>query len=67
MTTAQPEVIEGDERHSAAHTGPSMKALVYHGPGKRAWEEHRRPEIRTRPTLLFGSLRRRSVERTSIS
>jgi alcohol dehydrogenase len=23
----------------------TMKALVYHGPGRRAWEEHPRPEI----------------------
>ena len=26
--------------------GSLMKALVYHGPGKRAWEEKPRPEIR---------------------
>src|SRR5580704_18722882 len=26
-------------------TGTTMKALVYHGPGKRAWEDKPRPSI----------------------
>jgi alcohol dehydrogenase len=31
---------------SGANTGLSMRALVYHGPGKRAWEEKPRPTIK---------------------
>src|ERR1700719_3735091 len=30
---------------AAASTSASMKALVYHGPGKRAWENKPRPGI----------------------
>ncbi len=30
----------------APRTGAQMKALVYHGPGKRAWEEKSRPAIK---------------------
>ena len=33
----------GMARHLA---GATMQALVYHGPGKRAWEQKPRPEIR---------------------
>ena len=32
-------------RATGAHTAPTMKALVYHGHGKRAWEEKPRPAI----------------------
>ncbi|HXQ47782.1 MAG TPA: zinc-dependent alcohol dehydrogenase family protein [Caulobacteraceae bacterium] len=32
-------------RQSVVASPTSMKALVYHGPGKKAWEDHPRPEI----------------------
>ena len=43
MTTGQLELTTT----SAATLGTStiMKALVYHGPGKRAWEDRPRPAI----------------------
>jgi alcohol dehydrogenase len=43
MTTAELEL----PTTSAAipGTGTTMKALVYHGPGKRAWEDKPRPSI----------------------
>ena len=42
MTTAELEVSPVIATHSATAT---MKALVYHGPGKRAWEDKPRPRI----------------------
>jgi alcohol dehydrogenase len=44
MSLAEPAV----ERLSTEPIRPddtTMKALVYHGPGKRAWEEHTRPSL----------------------
>ena len=42
MTTAELELTRTAWSGSAR---PSMKALVYHGPGKRAWEDKPRPTI----------------------
>jgi len=39
MKTAQMEVPTNESSTAAMH------ALIYHGPGKRAWEAHRRPAI----------------------
>ena len=40
-------ITELELTESAAHpaTSTTMKALVYHGPGKRAWEDKPRPAI----------------------
>lgn len=46
MTTATKELTDRRHLPSAPQTGGTMKALVYHGPGKRAWEEKPRPTIR---------------------
>ncbi len=43
MTIAELELPTAAE---APATGTTMKALVYHGPGKRAWEETRRPALK---------------------
>jgi alcohol dehydrogenase len=40
LTNSAPRISD-----KAATTPPSMKALVYHGPGKKAWEDHPKPEI----------------------
>jgi alcohol dehydrogenase len=42
MTTAELELTKTTSSQSAS---PTMKALVYHGPGKRAWEDKPRPTI----------------------
>ena len=42
MTTAE---LDLTKIASSASAGATMKALVYHGPGKRAWEEKPRPTI----------------------
>ncbi len=42
MTTAE---LELTKTASSASARPTMKALVYHGPGKRAWEDKPRPTI----------------------
>lgn len=42
MTTAELELTQSA---SSASASPTMKALVYHGPGKRAWEDKPRPTI----------------------
>ena len=42
MTTAELELTKTASSPSAS---PTMKALVYHGPGKRAWEDKPRPTI----------------------
>jgi alcohol dehydrogenase len=42
MTTAELELTESASRLA---TSTTMKALVYHGPGKRAWEDKPRPTI----------------------
>jgi len=34
-------------RQTAKTERSTMKALVYHGPGKKAWEDHPKPEIET--------------------
>lgn len=45
MTTAvQP--VETAQKTPTGTIGPVMKALVYHGPGKRAWEEKPAPTLR---------------------
>src|SRR5580765_2393068 len=44
MKTTQ--VATTTEQESAIAEGPTMKALVYHGPGKRAWESKPRPKIK---------------------
>ena len=36
----------GPERESSGVAAATMEALVYHGPGKRAWEKKPRPEVR---------------------
>ena len=43
MTTAEIELTTPSAATSDART--TMKALVYHGPGKRAWESRRSPTI----------------------
>ncbi len=43
MTTA--ELEQTNKTVASASTSVTMKALVYHGPGKRAWEDKPRPEI----------------------
>jgi alcohol dehydrogenase len=44
MTTAELELA--DTRAATPGSGPTMKALVYRGPGKRAWEDKPRPALR---------------------
>jgi alcohol dehydrogenase len=44
MTTV--EQLEQATTRAAAPTAAAMKALVFHGPGKRAWEDKPRPAIR---------------------
>jgi alcohol dehydrogenase len=43
MTTAELELTTTNA--ATLSTGTNMKALVYHGPGKRAWEDKPRPAI----------------------
>jgi alcohol dehydrogenase len=43
MTTAELELAPASA--ATLSTGTTMKALVYHGPGKRAWEDKPRPTI----------------------
>src|SRR6202167_6084582 len=43
MTIAELDLPSASARTARANTG--MKALVYHGPGKRAWEDRPRPAI----------------------
>src|ERR1700682_881091 len=43
MTTAELELTTTGPQ--TLRTSTAMKALVYHGPGKRAWEDTRRPTI----------------------
>jgi hypothetical protein len=43
MTTAELDLATKEAPTSS--TGSTMKALVYHGPGKRAWEDKPRPGI----------------------
>src|ERR1700732_5300345 len=43
MTTAGLELVATQTPSSLTNT--TMKALVYHGPGKRAWEDKPRPTI----------------------
>src|SRR5450432_3767103 len=45
MNTAEMELRDTKPLQSDARPGPTMKALVYHGPGKRAWEDAPRPAI----------------------
>jgi alcohol dehydrogenase len=45
MKTADAETARPPVRH-APQEGATMRALVYHGPGKRAWEERPRPALR---------------------
>src|ERR1700689_1556145 len=42
MTTAE---LDATPTAAGPGTGTTMKALVYHGPGKRAWENKPRPAI----------------------
>ncbi len=42
MTTAE---LDLTKTASSPNASPTMKALVYHGPGKRAWEDKPRPTI----------------------
>jgi hypothetical protein len=35
----------GAPRQSDAPKPAQMKALVYHGPGQKAWEDHPKPEL----------------------
>lgn len=53
------------ELTSTSVTNPrstSMKALVYHGAGKYAWEDRPRPSIRDPGDAVCASLRRRFAE-----
>src|ERR1039458_6932585 len=43
MTTAELELAPASA--TTVSTGTTMKALVYHGPGNRAWEDKPRPTI----------------------
>ena len=45
MNSATTILTDASPLHSGPHAHPPMKALVYHGPGKRAWEEKPRPVI----------------------
>jgi hypothetical protein len=45
MNSATTILTDASSLQSGAHAHPPMKALVYHGPGKRAWEEKPRPVI----------------------
>ena len=45
MTT--PERKQATVSAATVSTSTAMKALVYHGPGKRAWEEKPRPALKT--------------------
>src|ERR1700726_2733180 len=44
MTTT--ELVPAPPSTATRRTSPSMKALVYHGPGKRAWEDKARPVVK---------------------
>src|ERR1700693_4659671 len=44
MTTA--ELQSASNSAPPLHTSTTMKELVYHSPGKRAWEDKPRPAIR---------------------
>ena len=44
MTTT--ELVPATPSTATRRTSSSMKALVYHGPGKRAWEDKARPVIK---------------------
>ena len=43
MTIAELELTTTEA--ATLNAGTTMKALVYHGPGKRAWEDVPRPMI----------------------
>lgn len=45
MKMADAETARPHVRH-VPHEGATMRALVYHGPGRRAWEERPRPALR---------------------
>lgn len=45
MATTETRLNEVQRTISGSGTGLTMKALVYHGPGKRAWEEKPRPVL----------------------
>ena len=45
MATTETKLSEVQRLISGTGTGLTMKALVYHGPGKRAWEEKPRPAL----------------------
>jgi alcohol dehydrogenase len=38
-------VLDTIKRADAPGHAPEMKALVYHGPGKKAWEDHAKPVV----------------------
>ena len=42
----EPEIKDAGHSTRQIKAGRTMKALVYHGPGKRAWEEKPRPTIK---------------------
>ena len=44
--SAETEVKKVNHLPKDARTASTMKALVYHGPGKRAWEEKPRPAVK---------------------
>jgi alcohol dehydrogenase len=52
MNTAEQELTNGRLPGSVTGRGPTMKALVYHGPGQRAWEEKPRPMIVDAPDAI---------------
>ena len=46
MATTETKLNEVQRTVNGTGTGLTMKALVYHGPGKRAWEEKPRPVLK---------------------
>ena len=55
MTTIEPLIkqnkkeISGNGKDKKSEVGETMKALVYHSPGKKSWEEKPKPQL-TKPT-----------------
>lgn len=52
MTTA--ELGLATKSAATLSTSTAMKALVFHGPGKRAWEDKPRPAIRDPGDTIVG-------------
>jgi alcohol dehydrogenase len=50
----------GPQRQTAKIERSTMKALVYHGPGKKGWEDHPKPEI-TAPTEAIVKITKTTI------